>query len=210
MSQSSPPRGCRSVYAPFLQGFLFDWPHLKSFDHRRAIYASMSFTMYLIRSLIFWSSLELALFDEESWQSSRWPWVYLSDRVMGLFWATRRSLLTGSHQKSLNSRQALKVSKRHLSGFKLRNHSFQNPRGFQNVRGKFQSMTAFSAGFWLMCNHWKLPQSNGVESKRFRVRVENSQICLCEASKACDRGSPKPPISPPSQVGKGVLWKKHP
>ena len=57
------------------------------------------------------------VFDEESWQSTNWPWSCLSDRVMTLFWATLTSLLTGSHQRSSKSSQAWNLSRiRILSG----------------------------------------------------------------------------------------------
>ena len=54
--------------------------------------------------MIWWSPL-WALFDEESWQSSYWPWSCQSDRVISLFWkqATRSFLTGSSHQRSLKS-----------------------------------------------------------------------------------------------------------
>ena len=147
-------------------------------------YCALGWGQWWSASATFWSSGELALFDEESWQSSNWPWSCLSDRVMSLFWATLRSLLTGSHQKGSKSSQARNLSRiRILSG---EISPAQNPNRVRSKRLLRMCMENLKA--WLKCSQRKVSQCNGVESKRFRVRVENSQICLCGGSKACDRG----------------------
>ena len=122
------------------------------------------------------------VFDEDSWQSTNWPWSCLSDRVMTLFWATLTSLLTGSHQRSSKSSQAWNLSRiRILSGgiSPAQNLTWWDQRVFWECASKiwkhFQTP-------WLKFTQWKVSQCNRVESKRFRVRVENSQICLCWGS----------------------------
>ena len=157
-------------------------------------YCAVGWGQWWHESTIFWSSAKLALFDEESWQSSNWPWSCLSDRVMSLFWATLRSLLTGSHQKSSQSSQAWNLSRMHIlspsvmsGGISLaQNPTWSDQRDFSECAWKIS--THFQPPC-LKCSQWKVSQCNRVESKRFRVRVENSQICLCGGSKPCDRGS---------------------
>ena len=126
--------------------------------------------------MIWWSPL-WALFDEESWQSSYWPWSCQSDRVISLFWkqATRSFLTGSSHQRSLKSEL-----------------------GIVNQKQKESSSSKSVRWSWFWGCAWKISKGEHIFSlscwsaatvrspspgwKRFRERVENSQICLCWGS----------------------------
>ena len=128
--------------------------------------------------MIWWSPL-WALFDEESWQSSYWPWSCQSDRVISLFWkqATRSFLTGSSHQRSLKSELGIVSPAEGLLLLKICQMKLVLRVCVKNIQGwaHFQPLL-------LKCSHCEVSQLKRVGWKRFRERVENSQICLCWGS----------------------------
>ena len=166
-------------------------------------YCALGWGQWWSASATFWSSGELALFDEESWQSSNWPWSCLSDRVMSLFWATLRSLLTGSHQKGSKSSQARNLSRiRILSG---EISPAQNPnrvRSKRLLRMCMENLKAFSAPPGWSAASGRSHNVTGSNQKGLECAWKIPKSASVELPNRVTGGEPKPPISPPSLAKK--------